>query len=440
MNSIIYILCPDEEILQNAQLKYSKYEWARFLKLPHPHQTKNVIPLFEHAAYAELLKKKNEWQSCTFVGTLSWRFEEKIGVHVVESKLRNNAYDFVPFFENVERSALNSGTSYHGEIFKEAWNLLLEEAKYDATRNETVECLSSYWACTPRLMMDFCAWHANVLHFAVKYHFELFASDAFYQTGKLSKDELMNLWGRPFYPLLPFVFERFNILFFANNKDCIFPSRLVITRDNRDISAHPIFCIGKKNTFVDIVHNALPFRTHDSQFIFAETDKNETEMQTIRRTLSTYKESNDITKESLFFMFTSPVRTMCCWHRMIRVLQSGNVPFSDLYYVGFCPLTKDMQLWSYQSSNIKVYDTLGGALCKLDKVVYGGGIAFRSSFFEELLHSDSDESLSDYLWKRNKPSYGVFPQFVIPDHENESIEKFCNNQYSKVSDYIKTIF
>jgi hypothetical protein len=452
MKIVLYLLCPDEETLEITKSKYKEINWLYPICMP---KLNTVLPIFENAVYKILLELKNQWEFADFVGTLSWNFESKVKLLGIESTLKcKSQYDFVPFWVIRDRSAVNSGISNHGDNFGTAWSYLKYRNRFIniIMNKEVVECGSNYWMCRPYLMVEFIEWHRKNLMFANE-NFELFSSEAFYPAGNMNGTKMIQIWGKPFYPLLPFVFERFNIMFFANHSNCILENSLIVSEGNcrelcnSTIQKHTLFCIGERNEdFIDIKHNALPFIHHSSNINFTCSKENE-EMQMIRKTLISYTQSNQSNTgndENLFFLFTSPIRVICVWKRMLMTLNSPITPYSDLYYLGFCPLTDNGTHWNY--NNLHVFPTSPlDESCKLNKVVYGGGIAFRKSMMEELLNSTENGSLSDYLWKRKKVSIGIFPQFVVPhvtgtnEYCKNVMLKFCNPKFTSYQFYNKSL-
>jgi hypothetical protein len=430
MGSLIYILCPSRDILLKTQEKYKKFEWARPLLMPH---LDNDIPIFENAAYTIIKSLEPEWIEKEYVGTLSYKFEEKILLEDVLSKIGEKKYDYVHFFVREDRSACNSGISCHGDDFEVAWNLLKEN--FSSKSYEIVECASNYWMCRPRFMLEFIKWHCRVVDFAKSN--QVFHKEAFYCVGTLTTSELERIWGKPYYPLLPFVLERFCVMFFVHHKECFFEQNIIL----RNCPTCLLVCIGEREKdFVDIKHNSYPFLHNNSKFVFLHATP-ETELSALRETLLKYKDTTfDFT-----FIFSGKIRVACSWFRMMSALLSSKTPHSHLYYIGFCPLTHDLSKWSYD--NLHVYSScskLNWLTCELSNVVYGGGIAFSHGniFYDELLKTKGDGTLSHYLWERKGRTVGIFPQLVIPHVPSEmqtQVVKFCNSRFNSLEWYVKTL-
>jgi len=428
-------LCPDSQTLEATKLKYNCFAWARPLMLP---PLSNELPIFENAAFKIIEDLRDEWEKADHVGTLSWKFESKISLEALEHDFTiKKLFDFVPFFVNRDRSALNSGISYHGDDFGRAWSALKKKAGYTADSNEVVETCSNLWMCTPRLMTQYIKWHAELLKFAIEERSDLFAIDAFYPGGSLNGEKMKQIWGKTYYPLLPFVFERFSAMFFANYQNLYIENFLVVTSSS--LKKIAVLCIGgREDNFIDVKLNVLPFVHHESVLLYAPAYKAESEMTCIQKYLTAYKEilqSND-----LFFLFTGSLRVSCVFKKVLNLIYSPNIPYSDLYYVGFAPLSSDCSMWSYKGlESFTCPLSPGTESCKLDRVVYGGGIAFRKSFYKELEQSEEWGTLSDFLWKRKKNTVGLFPQFVVPDSNNsDEMLKFCNPRFLSIEFYKKS--
>ena len=436
MTSILYILCPNSQILEATRLKYNRFAWARPLLLP---PLSNELPIFENAAYKIIESLRDEWEKADHVGTLSWKFESKISLKALEHDLTNKKlFDFVPFFVNRDRSAVNSGISNHGDDFGRAWSALKEKAGYTADNNEVIETCSNFWMCTPRLMTRYIEWHTALLKFATEERNDLFAANAFYPAGSLTGEKMKLIWGKTYYPMLPFVFERFSAMFFANYENVYFENFLVVSSSLKKIA---FLCIGgREDDFIDVKHNVLPFVHHESMMLYVPASKPELEMTCIQKYFKAYKEilySND-----LFFLFTGSIRVSCVFKKVLNVINSPNIPYSDLYYVGFSPLSSDRSMWTYKGlQSFECPSSPETEAIKLNNVVYGGGIAFRKSFYKELEQCDHLEwgTLSEFLWNRKKNTVGIFPQFVLPDSNNcDEMLKFCNPRFYNIRYYMKS--
>jgi hypothetical protein len=426
---ILYILCPNNETLQQTEQKYKDFKWARPLLLPPLNKD---LPVFENSAYEIIDSLRSEWIDKDYVGTLSFRFQEKISLEHLLKKCSDQRYDYVHFFVNEDRSARNSGISNHGDNFGEAWDVLKANFFPSIRTYEVVECVSNYWMSRPRLMLEFIEWHRTVLAYAKSC--SLFYSEAFYGSGKLSKDELLSIWNKPYYPLLPFVLERFSALFFANHSDCFLEQNIIL----RTLPKCILFCLGTENDFVDVKHNALPFLHNRSKIVYIESEP-ETELSNLRKSL--FRHMND--EFDYTFVFSGQVRVFCAWKRIMSALLCPDTAHSNLYYLGFCPLNQDRSKWSYDNMHVYSSDSKNfWQTCKLTNVVYGGGIAFQhgNKFYEELVLSKSDGTLSDYLWQRNENSVGIFPQFVLPHKENDTeMLKFCNSRFTSLQWYARSL-
>jgi len=437
MKIILYILCPDAQSFEATRLKYNPYSWARPLMLP---PLSKELPVFENAAYKLIEALKHEWEEADFVGTLSWKFENKISLQALEHDLiHKKLFDFVSFFFNPDRSAVNSGISHHGDDFGRAWDALKEKAGYTRGDNEVVETCSNFWMCKPILMSQYITWHEKLLRFALEEQYDLFATDAYYPAGSLYGEKMKLVWGKTYYPLLPFVFERFAVMFFANKRNVCFENSLIVTPSSLNKIA--VFCLGgREENFIDVKHNVLPFIHHESELHYVSAPTSQLEMNCIRKYLDSCKEKIESASNDWFFIFSGSIRVSCAFKKVLNILNSPNIPHSDLYYLGFSPLSTDCSMWSYNGlESFTCAKCPQTEACKLDRVVYGGGIAFRKSFFDEILQSTEQGTFSHFLWKRTNFTIGIFPQLVVPDtNNNDEMLKFCNPKFNSFRFYMKS--
>ena len=83
--------------------------------------------------------------------------------------------------------------------------------------------------CKPDLFMGFAQWMQQTVIPKCLTIPEMFR-DAHYGQGALQPSALVALWGRPYYPLAPFVLERFTLQYFRNHKTLLIPKALLERR------------------------------------------------------------------------------------------------------------------------------------------------------------------------------------------------------------------
>jgi hypothetical protein len=203
-NIIIYILCYNQDRYELAKEKYQAYHWAQPLIMKYQDYT------FENAVWKQLLEIKDDWFSCEFVGTLSFTAFRKINIDNIDRRIVEGFYTGKPYvnFNCNNRKILEHRGRFHHPNFKEIWIDTLHGLKID----DITENACNYWMCRPDLMVQFIEWHHKVLRPVLMAH-PLIFTDAEYG-GAMTPKELIDLWGQPYYPHVPFIMERINKAFF----------------------------------------------------------------------------------------------------------------------------------------------------------------------------------------------------------------------------------
>ena len=200
----IYILCYNQEKLEMAVKRYENYYWAYPILMKYQDFT------FENAFWKQLLEIKDEWINCEMVGTLSWKSFQKINLDKINADLINKKYEneyFYPFYNTNRFVKLNDHSTH--PHFDEIWNYLLTEFDY----NDCIEVNYNYWICKPFHMLKFIEWFHNLALPKLLTH-PLSMTNANYIEGTMNEEELLKLTGYPYYPIAPFLLERFNPCFF----------------------------------------------------------------------------------------------------------------------------------------------------------------------------------------------------------------------------------
>ena len=210
-NVILYILCYNEETLQKALKKYKYYYWAK------PILIKTQSILFENEFYSQLLDMKHEWINCAMVGTLSHRAFEKINIGKINSLIEENYKKPYYHFYRVNRSLRN-------EEIPEAQKKIIHELLDKWKIKDTTCQYCNYWMCKPKLMILFIEWLINDSIPYLKKNPLCFEDSKYIHAKSLTEEQLIQLWGKPYYPNLPFVLERINPLFFNSSSTLSFLS------------------------------------------------------------------------------------------------------------------------------------------------------------------------------------------------------------------------
>lgn len=195
----IYILCHNEQRFKEAIAVYAPYTWAFPIRMKYQDIT------FENAFWKQLLELKDEWINCQMVGVLSSIAYQKLNIKEVNRVIcdRNWMHGYHNFMDSIP--TFTNDHPHLSEIITDVC------AAVGITPPTTAVC--NYWMCTPALMNEFIEWFDTRLKPAVMAH-PLALTDAYYNNGRMTKSELVLLWGKPYYPHAPFVFERLNKAFF----------------------------------------------------------------------------------------------------------------------------------------------------------------------------------------------------------------------------------
>jgi hypothetical protein len=205
-NIIIYILCYNASTYDFSKQYYSKYKWARPILMKYQDYT------FENAFWKQLLEISDEWENCDMVGTISYKAYKKINLENMNNIIMNKLYLSKQFFAfNQSTNTLFNDKSDYSYKTK-----ILIKYMSDSLNNHINYKLSycNYFMTTPELMKQFINWHIHIclpilLKNPLSYH-------KFIYNGNLTEIDLIKIWGKPYYPHIPFILERINLLFFKN--------------------------------------------------------------------------------------------------------------------------------------------------------------------------------------------------------------------------------
>ena len=215
-NIIIYIICHNEEVLNNAFTIYNKYWWAKPILMQYQDYS------FENSFWKQLSEIEIDWVNCDMVGSLSYSAYKKINLDIVDIIITNNLYIPNVYYHFMDSNVPipNFNTEKH-PYFNNIWNDVLIDLKL----LDTTESNCNYWMCKPSLMKNFIDWYINTCSKKLidyPYIFE----DALY-TGKdynnsVNEAKLIKMWGKPYYPHYIFIAERLNKSFFVSNHKLVF--------------------------------------------------------------------------------------------------------------------------------------------------------------------------------------------------------------------------
>jgi len=220
---VLFILHPPSA--RHRLSRFAKYEWAVPLEVPVEPQP---LLLMENNAWPLVAQQYHKFKHHKYVGTLSWSAYRKLHLRRLDEFLRSTQIqdgvaDYV-HFAYLGQSALDETARFHPG-FDRAWLRLCEiggDPHLPATHY-------NYWMCKPDLFMGFAQWMQQTVIPKCLTIPEMFR-DAHYGQGALQPSALVALWGRPYYPLAPFVLERFTLQYFRNHKTLLIPKALLERR------------------------------------------------------------------------------------------------------------------------------------------------------------------------------------------------------------------
>ena len=208
-NVIIYVLCYNLEKYEFSKYYYRNYNWARPILMKYQDYT------FENAFWKQLLEINNEWETADMVGTISHKAYKKINLEYLNHIIMNKTYSsrkFVSFFKS-------NVTLFNDNVHPFHFKQFIRYISY-SLNNKINYNLSycNYWMTTPELMKGFIDWHSNIcLPLLLKHPY---CFHKYNYSGKtLSPRDLLKICGRPYYPNIPFILERINLLFFVNEHE-----------------------------------------------------------------------------------------------------------------------------------------------------------------------------------------------------------------------------
>ena len=225
--TIIYIICYNAEKFKQSVYLYKKYTWAKPIIMKYQNYT------FENAFWKQLYEIKHEWENCEMVGTLSYSCYKKINLEIVDNIIINKLYfpqSYYNFFDsNISIPNLNTIKHPH---FNSIWNTVIDNLHLI----NTTENYCNYWMCKPELMKNFIYWYTNICLPELIKHPSIFENSDYNGSdfnNTIKQSNLIELWGKPFYPHLPFICERLNKSFFVTHYKVVF----LISHENTETGA-----------------------------------------------------------------------------------------------------------------------------------------------------------------------------------------------------------
>ena len=224
MNKILlYIVCHDDASEHDANNLLTLYPFGKVVRV------KDTSPYFESQVYTKLLGN-NEYKDYTWVGVITYSFIKKIGFVDILKECQNTnqeQYNVISFLNLVfskprtghDVSFVESVAMQHGPFFWQIMINLLKVHGYNETdimSKNTVGFFSNWFLTTPDLFAKYIEFYNSCVELLESN--EVLSSyvkeNAYYNNPNMSPDRLVAIFGKPYYTLQPFIFERMPSFFF----------------------------------------------------------------------------------------------------------------------------------------------------------------------------------------------------------------------------------
>lgn len=209
---IAYVLYHDQQSKRVASI-FRKYKWAKFHKL-------GKDKYFESAFWPSLQKRQIEWSDKKYVGLISYSIVTKQNMlyFPMEKIVRDaNGADVVAFYKTSDHSLVAQAVRHHKQFVK-VWTTLLGKMGYsnDVSLSRKIPFFPcNCWMAKPGWMRKFLKF-AEQVRFLMENDEEirkLVHLNCDYK-GKISKNDLIKISGKPYYTCHPFIMERLPCFFF----------------------------------------------------------------------------------------------------------------------------------------------------------------------------------------------------------------------------------
>ena len=211
---IVYVNHHDAQSERIARESFSNWPMARFVRIP-------TTPLLESVQYCEdrpLGILEPEWRNASFVGTIAYSGKRKIHFDTIDTRSIPFDTDVIALLHFKNDKLLEQADAFHPG-FTYVWNIFLDSMDIPRDLEIPELFLCNYFLMTPSVFRSFCdfmhrAW--LVARSDERLRPLLMTFDAHYcELGNIHKSKLKEIYGVPWYPFLPFVFERCCPLFCA---------------------------------------------------------------------------------------------------------------------------------------------------------------------------------------------------------------------------------
>lgn len=215
---LIYVLYFNDDSLQRVINDFSKFSWAYFLKI-------TTTKYFENFAFNHISNNKHEWQDKKFVGFISNRYFDKVRTDpttILNNISNYNTFDLITLM-NTTHTVYLTGNKWH-PLLSKITEIILKKMginianMYDP-RIPAFYC--NYWLAKPEWMEKYMNFYFKVYNIMEDKN-DKQLQNLLHQNsqfgGKVSKDILLNIGGKPYYTYHSFILERLPCIFFWMNK------------------------------------------------------------------------------------------------------------------------------------------------------------------------------------------------------------------------------
>jgi hypothetical protein len=228
----LYIICHDDDSERAATaLMQSHYPYARIVRI----EAENKY--FENQIFTYLRNNSDEWAHTDYCGIITYSILQKIGkpVDIHEAIKTNPGGDIYTLYNlqfvkkklNLPISFLEGVTIQHGPFFFQTLMTILKRHGFreaDIMDKNVPGFFCNYWIAKSAWMMRYIQFFLNtkrmIEHDAT---LNTYIHEHSWYTGNLSKERLIQISGRPYYTMHPFLFERLPCFYFHLNRANIIP-------------------------------------------------------------------------------------------------------------------------------------------------------------------------------------------------------------------------
>ena len=207
----IFVICHDELSCLKAMTGFKDYPWARIYKTPDKNN-----PLLEGYMHkVALWTHENVWCDSDFVGTISYNLAKKVNMEAFLKRLLSADAKH----EDVIYFLPGHGDPFGGHAKDERVRIVFRQLLAfvglpPLQKEDHVWAFCNFWMARPVYMRMYLRFFTEYWLPALETH-PLVWEDSVYRDATLSKEKLLALTGKPYYPLHTFLNERLPSVFFT---------------------------------------------------------------------------------------------------------------------------------------------------------------------------------------------------------------------------------